>query len=84
MLKIRVTEGLDDIKSILSPIKNEICIVHNRKENDDFIVTPNANLSFIQSHLSVLGFESFTEKDKSELFFSDEDILLVGRADFIQ
>jgi hypothetical protein len=84
MLKIRVNEELDDIKTSLSSIQNEVCIVHNRRIKDDFIVTLNANLEFIQSRLSVLAIEDFTEKDKAEFFFTDEDLLIVGRADFLQ
>jgi hypothetical protein len=84
MLKIRVNEELDDIKTLLSPIKDEICIVHNRRIKDDSIVTLNANIEFVQSHLSVLAIEDFTEKDKAEFFHTDEDLLLVGRADFLQ
>ena len=84
MLKIRVSEPIDDIKRILSPIKNEICIVHNRREDDYFIVTPNSNLRFIQTNLSVLGFEDFAEKDRTNFFFSNDDILLIGRTDFMQ
>ena len=84
MLKIKVNEEIDDIKTILSSIKNEICILHNRRKKDDFIVTANANLKFIQTHLSVLGFEDFTEKDKIEFVLSNEDILIAGRSDFLR
>jgi hypothetical protein len=84
MLKIRINEEIDDIKTLLSSIKNEVCIVHNRRKKDDFIVTSNANLKFIQTHLSVLEFEDFTEKDKVEFYLTDEDILIVGRAEYLQ
>lgn len=84
MLKIKVNEGLEDIKLKLSSIKSQVCIVHNRREKNEFIVTSNSNLAFIQTQLSVLETEDFTEKDKADFFFSDEDLLLIGRADFLQ
>ena len=83
MIKVRVDNEVDDIKIKLLPIKNEICIVHNRRVKDDCIVTFNQNLEFISNCLSVISLEDFNDEKRSEFIGSDDDIVMIGRVDFL-
>jgi hypothetical protein len=84
MLKISVNEDIDDIKIKLMPINSEICIVHNRRKKDDFVVTFDSNLEFIKNQLSIISFEDFTEEKRIEFIMSDNDIVIAGRGDFLK
>lgn len=84
MLKITVNEDIENIKFKLLPIKNEICIVHNRRIKNDFIVTFGSNLEFIKNQLSVMSVEDYTEEKRIEFIMSDNDIVIVGREDFLK
>lgn len=83
MIKIRVDNEIDDIKIQLLPIKNEICIVHNRKVKDDYIITFDNNLEFISNHLSVTRSEDFNDEKRLEFIVSDDDVVIIGRKDFL-
>jgi hypothetical protein len=78
MKKVNVIEKVEDIKEKLLRIKNEICIIHNRRTKDNFIVTFEKNLEFIRDHLSVISEEDFTNLKKIEFIVSD-DSYLVGK-----
>lgn len=82
MIKIRVDNEVDDIKIKLLPIKDEICIVHNRKVKDDYIITFHQNFEFINNRLSVILSEDFDDENRLEFMVSD-DVVIVGRKDFL-
>lgn len=84
MLKINVSGDIDNIKNKLLPIKNEVCIVHNRKNNDNYVVTFESNLDFIRNELLVKSIEAFTEEKRIESLMSDNDIVIAGRVDYIR
>ena len=83
MIKIKVVEEIDDIKNKLLPLKDEVCIIKNRREGDCFIVTFDANQQYIESHLSVISVEGFNESKKVELILSDEDMQVFGNPNLI-
>lgn len=83
MIKVRVDNDVDYIKIKLLPIKNEICIVHNRRVKDDYIVTFDKNLEFISNCLFVISLEDFNDEKRSEFNDSDDDIVMIGRAEFL-
>lgn len=82
MIKISVNDSFEDIKIKLLPIKDEICIVHNRKVKDDYIVTFDENIEFIKARLSIISAEDFNAEKRVE-YIGSENIEMAGRVDFL-
>jgi len=85
MIKIKVVEDTETIKNKLFPIRDEICIVQNRKNRDDFIVTYDHHIDFIKKHLTINFVEEFSEMNKIDFIISNDnnDMSFTGRADFL-
>ena len=85
MIIFKVNEELNVIKDKLAPLVNEVCILHGRKGQGDFIVTLDSNQGYILNLFSVESHEEFTDAKRVDLIRSDDyrDYLIIGRADFV-
>ena len=64
-LIIATIDGISDrIKSTISstPIKEEVCILYNKKTKQNFVITEEKNIDTLKVYFPVIGLEKFNEK----------------------
>ena len=84
MIIIHVKNKIDIIKPTLRsiPVRDDVCIAHNRKTDQVYVITAERNIDAIKVYTPVFGYEIFDRRKRNEIWNSD-DFVYSGRLDYL-